>query len=699
MKKFDLIAFIVLMIVGMSLSACQTSDPETIIKTVVVEKEGETIVETVVVTVEPTEKVEEVDETDSCCDVFKIGIYEEPVSLNYWNYLGPGSSVWTRYVISNDAAHLFTISDHLFQFVPSLAKDIPTPVDNNDGTWSVTVEMVDDAYWSDGQLITAHDVTFTHNVCKDLQLTWYWPSFCTPDGAEIVVKALDDFTVEYTYLDQSPNIRNWQFGIAMAPILPATYWEDVAAQAYEIVQDVQTPTTERPEGCNGSGITIEKEEQCNAWAAFDEAYDLAREILFKAATEGQPVAGGYLLQEWQPGNMIRLTANENYYFKDATFIEYQDGAWKRILPDGQEITLYGPADTEESVRYKDGPYNPEVIFEIFGSQEAAFGALVAGDVDYVLNPIEIPRELKESIDSGIDIHSYTNADYNMFYLAFNMLKYPMSEYEFRQVFDIILDKELIVRDVLGEVILPMYSTMPATNTYWHNPDVPKEYLDLSRAERVELAVITLKDAGWRWGTEPYWDEFLQDVVPGENLIMPNGQPMPELTILGPGPEFDIVRATFNQWISEWARELGMPVQSELTGRNTILDSVFVASNYDMYVFGSSLGNPAYPGFYDEFWHSRNCTFETGGMNTPCFKNDTYDALVDEFNQTADLNRARELVFEMQLILAEQRPYIPLYSEKVVEFSRDQVVFPYDELLGGIEMRDGFPTSTQVLIQE
>jgi ABC-type transport system substrate-binding protein len=212
-------------------------------------------------------------------------------------------------------------------------------------------------------------------------------------------------------------------------------------------------------------------------------------------------------------------------------------------------------------------------------------------------------------------------------------------------------------------------------------------------------VGVLKQAGWRWASEPFWDEFLQDIVPGEGLVMPNGLPMPELTILGPGPDFDIVRATFNQWVSEWARELGMPVQSELTGRNAILDSVFVAADYDMYIFGSPLGNPSYPEYFSEFWYSQNCTFETGGMNTTCFKDDSYDALLEEFIQTGDLDRAQELVYEMQLILADQRPYIPLYSEKVIDFARNNVVFPFIDVLGGIEQQGGFLTTTKVLIEE
>ncbi len=678
--------------------ACRPSDPEKIIQTVVIEKEGKTIIETVVVTVEPTEEpTEEVFTSEQCCDSYRIAIYEEPVSLNYWNYLGPGSSIWTQYVVADDAAHLFVISETNFQFVPSLATDIPEPVQEEDGTWTITVEMVDDALWSDGEPITAHDVAFTWNTCKDLKLTWFWPNFCSPDDADIVVEPLDDFTLEYRFLDQAPNLHNWQFGAALLPVLPQHFWQDVVSEALSYVEDVGIPAAARPEGCNTSILDEGMRQLCQAWDAYDQAYTQAQKILYRADVTGQPVAGGYVFQEWKPGSYIRLKANENYYFKGAEITEYTDGTWRRVMPDGREMMFFGQAEGEETLRYSVGPYNPEVVYLIYGSPEAAFSALLAGEVDYVLNPIPIPRNLMERVSHSEGVKTFVNPDYDMFYLAFNLRKYPMSEYEFRQVFDIIMDRELIIDEILGGVVMPLYSTMHPDNTYWYNPDVPQPYRDLTHEERVETAVQVLKAAGWRWKTEPYWDDFAQDVVPGEGLTMPNGEPMPPLKILGPGPEFDIVRATFNQWISEWARELGMPVKSELTGRNAILDSVFVAADFDMYIFGTPLGNPANPIYYEEFWHSRYCTFETGGKNTACFKDDAYDALLEEFKATADLERARELVFQMQILLADQRPFIPLYSERVTDFASERVVFPYTDALGGIEWREGFKNSAQVLM--
>jgi len=279
----------------------------------------------------------------------------------------------------------------------------------------------------------------------------------------------------------------------------------------------------------------------------------------------------------------------------------------------------------------------------------------------------------------------------MYYLAFNMRKYPMSEPEFRQAFDIVMDKEFVVNNVLQGTVFPMYSTMPPGNGFWHNPDVPMPYVGLSREERVNMAVQVLKDAGWSWAQEPAWDADLEDVVPGEGIIMPNGEPMPDLTILGPGPAYDPLRATFNQWISEWARELGMPVKSELTGFNTILGPVFIDSDFDMYILGWSLGNVAFPDYYESFWHSKNDTAVSGNNNTPGFDNAEYDALVDEFMSTDSIETAQELVFEMQEVLADQRPYICLFYKQTIDLARGNIVFPYTESLGGIEFQAGFQT--------
>ena len=701
MKKWYLVLSII-MVASLVLVACEPEVVEKevivtqivekeVVVTEIVEVEGEQVEVTKIVTeeviVEVTAVPAEEEVVGGEITTYKIALFEDPVSLNYWNYMGPGSSVWTAYVLAGSQPSLYTLSDQRFDFVPSLAVDFPEIVQDGD-VWLVTVQMVENATWNDGEPITANDVVFTHNTCKDLKLTQNWPNQCAPTGVEVTAEALDDYTVLYTF-GEEPSLGTWQAGVAFAPIMSEHFWGDAAAEGYAFLEDVVEPPAD--DDC-------EAEEPSEACVAYNEAYVNARRTLYEADATGHPSAGGYVTDKLEPGAFAQRTANPNYYFADSEVVEYANGAWTLTLPDGTMWQAYGEATGDETLRFTGGPYAPNVIFSIYGSQDAAFLALADGEVDYVMNPLGLARGLKEQAMKGENVKVYTNADYGMYYVAFNMRKYPMSEYEFRQAIDIVLDKEFVVNSVLGGVVFPMYSAMPPGNGFWFNADVATPYVGMTRAERVDLAVQVLKDAGWSWSLEPAWSDDIQDVVPGEGIIMPNGEPMQEVTILGPGPAYDPLRATFNQWISEWGRELGMPIQSELTGFNTILNPVFVDSDFDLYILGWSLGNVAFPDYFESFWHSRNDTAVTGNNNTPGFNNAEYDALIDEFMSTGDLDRAQELIFEAQVIIADQRPYIMLFYKSVDDLARGNIIFPYTESLGGIEFQNGFQTDAMPLSQ-
>jgi len=492
MRKRLLILISILITGALILSACGTT--ETIIETVIVEVEGETIYETV--------DAEPVSEEGECCAPYRIALFEDPTTLNHWNYLGPGSSVWTQYVVAGNAAGLFTLSDVTFQFVPSMAVDIPVPVDNGDGTFTITVEMKDDAVWSDGEPITVNDYVFTFNACKDLKLTQNWPNQCAPAGLDAEVAAVDDYTLEITFLNQTPSLGNWQAGLALAPMLPEHFWAEAAAEAYVFVTDVVAPEMDRPDDCVSEDEEPADQAACDEWAVNDEAYANARRTLYEADPTGSPVAGGYTTDKWEAGAFVQRNANSEYYFEGAEIVETDDGTWTMIMPDGTTTQLYGEGGGEETLRYTSGPYSDNIIFSIYGSQDAAFLALSNGEVDYVINPLGLARGLKEVAMKGEGVKTYTNADYGMYYMAFNMLKAPMNDYAFRQALDIVIDKDFVVNKVLGGVVFPMYSTMPPGNGFYHNPDTPKPYVGLDRETRVNMAVEVLKEAGWTWETDP-----------------------------------------------------------------------------------------------------------------------------------------------------------------------------------------------------
>ena len=559
--------------------------------------------------------------------------------------------------------------------------------------------MIPAAVWSDGAPITAQDVEFTIQVCQDLQLTHYWADLCRPEGTNIEVVAQGEYQVKYTFRGQAPTLKTWQFGIALAPILPKHYWQDIVSEAQEMIRTTLPPLDDRPAYCAALKLTPSEQSLCDSWATYDDVYEQARQHLYSHDVQDYPVAGGYKLADWLPGELIRLVPNDEYYFRDTLLTGYRNGTWTRQFVNGMTNTLYGEPASDPLWQYQDQAFSPGLDYVIFGSQEAALKSLGRGDIDYVLNPIGLTPPQIDELRNGEHLVEITNSANEMFYLAFNTQKYPLSTSEFRQVFDILLDREWIITEVSTATLQPLYSSVLPENTFWHNPDIVNPYQKRSRQERVTLAVQVLKDAGWVWKTEPAWDAAAQAILPGDGLTMPTGDPMPEITILGPGPEFDFVRATFTHRISEWARDLGIPVQSELTDRNAILDAVFVAADYDLYIFGTSLGNPAYPGYFETFWHSSNCTLETGGLNTSCFKNAEFDILAEAFEQANDLENGREYGLQMQKMLADQRPFIPLYTRAVTEFVAENVNFPYTKILNGIEYQNGFQTGVQVLLPE
>ena len=327
-----------------------------------------------------------------CCDVYRIGIFEDPLTTNFWNYLGPGSSVWTQYIIGDTAGTLYTLSDQRFDFVPNLASGLPPePVQEGD-FYTITVPMRTDATWSDGTPITANDVVFTMETCLKLQLTSNWPNQCRPEIIDRV-EAVDDHTVKF-FFTGIPGLAQWQFGAAQGAILPQAFWEATVAEASASIEGVTAPEAERPADCEATGLSPDETAACEAWAAYDTAFNDARTILYQADATGTPVAGKYETNKFEPGAFVERNANPGNLFAGAKVEEYDDGTWVMTLTNGDVVQLYGEATGEKTLDFTSGPYSDNVVLSIYGSQDAAFLALSNGEIDYVINPLSLARGLR-----------------------------------------------------------------------------------------------------------------------------------------------------------------------------------------------------------------------------------------------------------------------------------------------------------------
>ena len=173
--------------------------------------------------------------------------------------------------------------------------------------------------------------------------------------------------------------------------------------------------------------------------------------------------------------------------------------------------------------------------------------------------------------------------------------------------------------------------------------------------------------------------------------MPNGEPVPAMEVLAPSAGYDPLRSTFAIWIERWMTEVGIPLRADLTGFNLIVEKVFDQQDFDLWILGWSL--TLFPDYLEAFFHSRHADLE--GLNAGGYSNPEFDRLADELLEETDLETARRQVFEMQSFLAEELPYVVLFTTPIVETYRsDRIEFPYTENLGGIQNSAGLTTVVQ-----
>ncbi|MDE2842970.1 MAG: ABC transporter substrate-binding protein [Chloroflexota bacterium] len=588
--------------------------------------------------------------------IYKIGIAEDLTTTNYWAYLGPDGTIWNQYTLGGTKPTLYTYTSQSFDWVPSLASDFPTALaeETVDGQtlWTTEVPLKQGVMWSDGQEVTAEDFAFTANTASELMLTGNWPAIVDPQYYHHS-EALDPYRLKI-YFQQKPGLARWQFGLAFMPIFSRAYWVPVVEEAKQ--------AGELPE---------------------------QQKVLFAHVPDGEPTGGAFAFGKWEKGAFAEKSRNDGYYFRGATSVQYDNGAYVETKPGVYEFTAFGDPSGEVSLETTEGPNANSAIYSVYGSQDATVLALKKGDIDFMLNPLGLSKGLQEQLEGAEGLTTIENSSDGVRYLGFNFRREPMSNQAFRQAIATLIDKEFLTQTVLQGVAIPVYAMVPSGNAAWYNPNVPQIGQGLTRAERVAQTVELLKNAGFTWEVEPRVSEdgrFVEQQ--GEGLRMPNGDPMPELTVLAPSPGYDPLRSTFAIWIERWLTEVGIPVRADLTGFNLIVEKVFNQQDFDMWILGWGLS--LYPDYLEAFFHSRYS--DLGQYNPGGYNNPDFDRLADEMVAETELQQAQDLVFELQALLAEDLPYVTLFTTPIVETYRsDRIEFPYTENLGGLQNAAGMPS--------
>lgn len=357
-------------------------------------------------------------------------------------------------------------------------------------------------------------------------------------------------------------------------------------------------------------------------------------------------AGPFLLKEWRKGSYLFLSKNPHFF--------------------GTGLKVAG---------FTLGPYIDGIIFKVYGTSDAAVLALKTGEIDFFWWGIQ--SGYMEDLKNTKEIQLFDNEKSGLYFLGFNLRKKPFDDIHFRRAVATLIDKDFILKRVLQGYAVKMRSIIPPGNRLWCCTEVAEYGDNLSRDDRTLKAYEILSKAGYKWKVPPVNPEG--KVIKGEGIILPDGTPMEDFTILTPPSDYDPHRAMVGMMAQEWLRTAGIPASARPMAFGSLIEQVKTRHQFDLFVLGyGSLSLD--PDYLRNFFHSDNDS--PGGWNMSGYRNQEFDRISDESSAVMDEEKRRMLLWEMQKIILRDVPYIPIYNPKLVEAVRT------DRFTGWIEMLEG-----------
>ncbi len=187
--------------------------------------------------------------------VYRIGVLAGISTDNFWTFYGEEPSVWNSYILGPTKPALMSADPETGGVIEELAAAVDTPRWDQSG-WRVRVSLRDDFAWSDGTPVTAHDIVFTFDTVRSLELGGAWAN-AYPSEVESL-HADGDYELRIEFKNR-PTLSIWPHSVGTAPIMASHAWASKVAGA-----DADQLYAESGEGDVGGGrltlITTEAEQ-------------------------------------------------------------------------------------------------------------------------------------------------------------------------------------------------------------------------------------------------------------------------------------------------------------------------------------------------------------------------------------------------------------------------------------------------------
>lgn len=346
-------------------------------------------------------------------------------------------------------------------------------------------------------------------------------------------------------------------------------------------------------------------------------------------------SGPFVVESATPGERIDYARNPHYWKKDAagTQLPYLDGLSIEIIPDANNTLVrlqQGTLDIADRVRTSD-----------YTSLSKGEGPTRAADAGAGLGIDHIWFNLNTADPKGKPLGNDKKHAW-------------FADKGFRTAVAMAVDRETIANVTLQGLATPLHGFVSPANKIWLDPQVAKVNYSLADAEK------TLADAGFRKGGTP-GSPVLTDVE--GNAV--------EFTLIVPAE--NEARKLEAAVIQEDLAKLGIKMQVAPIETAALQTAITKTYDYDAALFGLSQTDLE-PSSYSNFLMSAAATHQwQPSQKTPAT---AWEARVDElFKQQAaerDDARRKAAFFEIQQIMRDQMPVIPIVARHVVAAANKRV---------------------------
>lgn len=583
----------------------------------------------------------------------------EVTDANVWALFDAKGYSYNNYAVKSDYwPRLYRLSIPDRQFEPMAASGMSSAVQQEGDFYTATVPLRSDLTWSDGSPFTAEDVAFTVNTALSFQLGFDWRDSYNPDWLDHA-EAVDAHTVKF-YFKKTPDVAVWQYGALQGPLVQKSYWSSRVAAPKALL-----PSSDLSSQIEALKMKVaDLQKQVDALNASSEATigEEARQTQASLTRqEGDLDKAMNDLSKAVADFDSAMNAARASLYALSDLAEPRLGTWE--YGGSESHTIENVANLKFPLEH---PNFDRAVYKTYPSEDAALSALLQGEVDVILSPNGLSSRNWPGNFVPLEMESLTHS---LRFLVFNPLSEAVSDPALHQALTCMLDQEQLIRRLSGQAMSLASYVLPQ-ETFWYNADAPLPCKGLDPASRLALAIQILKSAGYTWTQEPGGG------IPAQGLALPNGDAFPAVNLIASSS--DALRVAAASYVQQQARVLGIPLSVQLVTSDEINYLVLSSHRYDMAILGWRVS--AYPDYLCD-WFGEGNPFHYSGSRL--------QSACEALNSTSDLDAARQQVYEVQSVLAQEIPFIPLYSSVNHDAYRN-VMYPFRQMLDGLSGVYGAP---------